>query len=507
MRPAHERHKEDDMTSRSLRVVLGLTLVAAATAAAPAASEPRAATVQRAPATQATAEARQQPSLRLFRAWLAAFNSGDRARYAKFLKRNWPTWVWLIDRDLGLRAFTGGFTLRKVGRPSATRVSGWVQERDSDQFVSFVMWVSAAKSPKILGLDLVPIPRPAAFPIPRLSEGEAIAGVATLLSKQAVADRFSGAALVAKNGEVRFADAYGNADRERGIPNTLETRFRIGSMNKMFTAIATLQLVEQRKLALDDPVGKHLRDYPNRDVATKVTVRHLLTHTGGTGDIFGPEYDQNRLQLREHADYVKLYGSRAPEFEPGAQFRYSNYGFVLLGAIIEAMSGESYYDYVREHVFGPAGMTSTDSLPESEAVPNRSIGYMRPSGVGSWQPSTDWLPWRGTAAGGGYSTVGDLARFADALTNHKLLSPASTDLLITGKVTGLGPGMKYAFGFADARDKNGSGWVGHGGGAPGMNGDLRIYPKSGYVVAVLANFDPPAAQRISDYLDPRLPQP
>ena len=186
-------------------------------------------------------------------------------------------------------------------------------------------------------------------------------------------------------------------------------------------------------------------------------------------------------------------------------FEYSNYGFVLLGAIIEAVSGESYYDYVREHIFLPAGMKATDSLPESEDVPNRSVGYMRPSpGARSWQPNTDWLPWRGTAAGGGYSTVGDLARFANALTNHELLSAASTQQLVTGKVF-LGPGIRYAFGFADSRDEDGNGWVGHGGGAPGMNGDLRFYPKSGYVVAVLANLDPPVAQRITDYLDPRLP--
>ena len=102
-------------------------------------------------AVLSAADARQQPSLRLFRAWLAAFNSGDRPRYATFLKRNFPSWAPLIDRDLGLRELTGGFDLRKVGRVSATRVSGWVQERDSDQFVSFVLWVSAAKRPKILG--------------------------------------------------------------------------------------------------------------------------------------------------------------------------------------------------------------------------------------------------------------------------------------------------------------------------------------------------------------------
>jgi CubicO group peptidase (beta-lactamase class C family) len=150
-------------------------------------------------------------------------------------------------------------------------------------------------------------------------------------------------------------------------------------------------------------------------------------------------------------------------------------------------------------------MTATDSLPESEDVPNRSIGYMRPYPGAAWlQPNTWMLPWRGTAAGGGYSTVGDLARFAEALTSHELLGVDSTELLISGKVD-LGPGFSYAFGFVDARDDEGTGWVGHGGAFPGMNGDLRIYLKSGYVVAVLANVDPPAAQRISDYLDPRLP--
>jgi D-alanyl-D-alanine carboxypeptidase len=458
-----------------------------------------------APTGSGAAEARRQASLRLFRAWLAAFNSGDRRRYARFLRRSFPSRVHLLNPEMGFRELTGGFALRKLGRVSPRRVSGWAQERDSDQFVRFVLTVSARTPRKILTLDLAAIPRPAQFPIARLTEAEAIAGVEALLPKRAAADRFSGAALVAKDGRVLFGGAYGPADRERAIANTLETRFRIGSMNKMFTAVATLQLVEAGKLALDDPVGKHLRDYPNADVASKVTVRHLLTHTGGTGDIFGPMFDLNRERLREHSDYVELYGAFPPRFEPGSRFEYSNYGFVLLGALIEAASGTSYYDYVREHVFLPAGMTSTDSLPESEAVPNRSVGYMRPYfGARSWQPNTNVLPWRGTAAGGGYSTVGDLARFANALTSHELLSPDSTELLLAGKID-LGYGFRYAFGFVDSRDESRNGWVGHGGGAPGMNGDLRIYPRSGYVVAVLANIDPPAAQRITDYLDPRLP--
>ena len=455
-------------------------------------------------AVPSTADARRPASLRLFHAWLTAFNSGDRKRYATFLKRNFPSRVRLLNQEMGLREFTDGFELRRLERASARRVSGWIQERDSDQFVRFELTVSAGTPRKIRALDLAPIPRPAAFPIARLSETEAIAGVEGLLRKRAAAERFSGAALVAKDGRAVFSGAYGLADREHGIANTLETRFRIGSMNKMFTAVAALQLVEAGKLALDDTVGKHLRGYPNRDVASKVTVRHLLTHTGGTGDIFGPQFDRNRLTLREHSDYVNLYGSRPPAFEPGYVFDYSNYGFVLLGAIIEAASGSSYYDYVREHVFRPAGMTATDSLPESEHVPNRSVGYTRPFGARSWQPNTGWLPWRGTAAGGGYSTVGDIARFAAALTSHQLLTPSSTELLLAGKID-LVYGGKYAFGFFDHRDANGNGWVGHGGGAPGMNGDLRIYPRSGYVVVALANLDPPTAQRITDYLDPRLP--
>jgi CubicO group peptidase (beta-lactamase class C family) len=127
------------------------------------------------------------------------------------------------------------------------------------------------------------------------------------------------------------------------------------------------------------------------------------------------------------------------------------------------------------------------------------------SETGGWVPNTDTLPYRGTSAGGGYSTVGDLLKFANALMSHKLLNAASTELLITGKAEAA-PGGKYAYGFEDQRDKDGNGWVGHGGGAPGMNGDLKIYPKSGYVVAVLANLDPPAAQQISEFLDPRLPK-
>jgi CubicO group peptidase (beta-lactamase class C family) len=267
-------------------------------------------------------------------------------------------------------------------------------------------------------------------------------------------------------------------------------------MNKMFTAIATLQLVEAGKIALEDPIGKHLTGYPNADVASKVTVRHLLTHTGGTGDIFGPDFTKNRLTLREHTDYVALYGSRAPVHEPGAEHRYSNYGFVLLGAIIEKASGVSYYDYVRTKVFKPAGMTSTDSLPESESVALRSTGYMRRSGA--WTANTDTLPWRGTSAGGGYSTVGDLFRFAQALESGTLISKKMLAEATRPQA------QQYGYGFG-IQGEGALRRYGHNGGAPGMNGDLRIYPELGYVLVGLSNFDPPAAGRLVEFFALRMP--
>jgi len=171
--------------------------------------------------------------------------------------------------------------------------------------------------------------------------------------------------LWAKNGKAITSGARGKADRETGIDNTLKTRFRIGSMNKMFTAVATLQLVERGKLSLDDMIGKILPDYPNANVASKAKVRHLLWHTGGTGDIFGPKFEAHRLELKTLQDYVKLYGERDLQFEPGTKWEYSNYGFLLLGVLIEKVSGKSYYDFVAENIYKVARMANSGSEPES----------------------------------------------------------------------------------------------------------------------------------------------
>lgn len=444
------------------------------------------------------------PAAQQFTFWLDAFNSGDRARLQQFLEKNFPARAENVNQALEFRNQTGGFEFKKVEESSATRLAGIVKERDSDQFARFVIEVEPADPHRITRLDLRAIPRPAEFPLPRMSEGEALAALRAELDKNAAAGRFAGSVLVAKNGKQIFTGAYGLADREKKIPNKLDTRFRIGSMNKMFTAAAVLQLAQAGKIQLSDPIGKHLTDYPNKDVASKVTIHHLLTHTGGTGDFFGPEFDAHRLELRTLQDYVKLYGKRGPKFEPGSRWEYSNYGFLLLGVVIEKVTGESYYDYVREHVYQPAGMTSSGSLAEDEAVPERSVGYTKFGGSETWRPNTDTLPYRGTSAGGGYSTVEDLLRFANAIEGHKLLDAHYTELLTTGKVD-TPNGEKYAYGFMD-RKVGGVRCFGHGGGAPGMNGDLQIYPESGYTIAVLSNMDPPAAQRFADFIGNRLPE-
>ena len=170
--------------------------------------------------------------------------------------------------------------------------------------------------------------------------------------------------------------------------------------------------------------------------------------------------------------------------------------------IVERVSGQSYYDYVRDHIFAPAGMTGSGSEPEDVAVPGRAKGYMQQKG--EWVPNTGTLPYRGTSAGGGYTTVGDLLRFATALSGHVLLDGRHTTLMTTGKVD-TGQGDKYAYGFFESIE-GGTRSFGHSGGAPGMNGDLRIFPDSGYVVAALANTGSGASQVVS-WVSERLPAP
>jgi len=232
-----------------------------------------------------------------------------------------------------------------------------------------------------------------------------------------------------------------------------------------------------------------------------VRVSNLLTHTGGAGDIFGPDFDAHRTTLRDLSDYVDLYGKRPLEFAPETRFAYSNYGFILLGRIVEEVSGIPYDAYLQRNIFGPAGMHSTGNLPESDALPRRAVAYM--GFEANLKRADATLPVRGTSAGGGYSTVGDFNRFVDALVSHRLLRAETLQKLTSGGVkTADGQFLPYDFGGSI----EGAGhFIGHGGGAPGMNGELMHFLDSGYTVIVLANRDPPVASFIASFTANRLP--
>lgn len=474
-------------------------------APAPLASSSGAPVASSAPARVVEPWARQR-----FTAWLEAFNSHDRAKIRAFHLENIAPGMTpsdvdrFVDHDLHVGNIAGALDLAKTESDTPTRFQAVLKAHDFDLFARMVVEAGEDEPHRAVSLHLEPIAMPAdLLPQRAASDSEVLQAMQQRIDAAVADDRFAGAVLVAKNGAPLLARAYGLADRERKIPNELATRFRIGSMNKMFTAVAILQLVQAKKLSLADTLGKLVPDYPNKNVATKVTVENLLSHTGGTGDIFGPEFDAHRATLRTLNDYVKLYGNRDLEFEPGSRWDYSNYGFILLGVIIEHVTGRSYYEWVASHVFKPAGMTSTDSLPEDQAVARRSVGYTKPGAATTWESNASNLPYRGTPAGGGYSTVEDLLRFANALRDHKLLDAEHTALLTTGKTEVGVEGARYAYGFDDVT-LSGVRCVGHDGGAPGMNGDLAICD-SGYTIAVLSNLDPPAAQRVSDFVRLRLP--
>lgn len=301
---------------------------------------------------------------------------------------------------------------------------------------------------------------------PPLTDSELAAAFAAMVDSAASTGSFSGAVLLARGEKSLHRRAYGFADRSAKRVNRPETRFNLGSINKTFTHLAILQLAGQGKLRLTDTIDRHLPDYP-KEKGSKITIAMLVDHRGGTGDIFRRGFDERRLSLRTGADWYRYVRDLPLDFEPGSRRAYSNVGYVLLGAIVERASGVDYYRYVRERIFEPAGMKDTDSDALDGSVAGRATGYTRDG-----RDNRGSLPARGSAAGGGYSTVDDLARYVRALRSGKLLGPESAS-----RVAGANGGLGIA------------------GGAPGVNASLEAIGP--YTLVVLANLDPPAAERLS----------
>ncbi|MFN2513733.1 MAG: serine hydrolase domain-containing protein [Pyrinomonadaceae bacterium] len=290
------------------------------------------------------------------------------------------------------------------------------------------------------------------------------------------------------------------ANKSRNVANDVGTKFNLGSLNKMFTAIAITQLAQEGKLQFGDSVTKHLPDYPNKDVASRVTIHQLLTHTSGMGDYLDSKrFAELRGTLESVNAHFPLFVNDPLSFEPGSRFQYSNAGYVVLGAIIERVSGKSYFDYVREHVFKPAGMVNTDSYEPQQNVTNLAIGYTKSEGRESRQDNARFLPAKGSPAGGGYSTIEDLHQFARALSGYKLLNEQYTEIVLSGKVDApFGANIKYAYGFGDQR-VNGHRIIGHSGGYPGVSAMFQMYLDQGFTTIVLGNYDA-AAQMVAKRL-------
>jgi CubicO group peptidase (beta-lactamase class C family) len=330
---------------------------------------------------------------------------------------------------------------------------------------------------------------PQVEPLHKMTDAQTIQDLGKNVDRLAAQDKFSGAVLVAKGNKILFEHAYGYADHAFNVLNKVDTKFNLGSMGKMFTGVAVLQLAQEGKLSLDDKLIKDMPDYPNKDVANQITIRQLLTHTSGLGDFFGPEFIGSSMAKFDTLEsLLPLFVDKPLQSEPGAKWSYSNAGFIVLGLVIQHVSGESYYDYVRTHIFEPAGMTNTGNFPWDADVPDRAMGYMSGGSPGAPRKSNIFVLQRGGSAGGGYSTVGDLLKFATALEEGKLLNKTYTDMDMTGQVATSRLGVKYGFGMEESF-VNGVRIVGHAGGGPGINSNLDIYPGLGYTVAIMSNYD------------------
>ena len=308
-------------------------------------------------------------------------------------------------------------------------------------------------------------------------------------------DVFSGTALVAWQGQPLFSGAWGLASREWNAPNRIDTRFDLGSINKSFTRIAIGQLAAQGKLTFDDLISGHLPDYPNNEVARKVTIRHLLEHSSGLGDIFTEEFFRSSKALyRGPLDFFPLFADEPLLFEPGERSQYSNAGFMVLGAIIEAVSGEAYDEYVEKHIFEPAGMTNAGFFAKDQVVPNVAVGYTRNRPEGKSEAlhnNLHILPIKGNSAGSAQATVEDLLRFDNALREHRLLSPAYTMWYFGGEEPV--PSSESAETTARATAA-----IGIAGGAPGVSAVLES--DGDLAVIVLSNYDPPITESIARQL-------
>jgi CubicO group peptidase (beta-lactamase class C family) len=393
-----------------------------------------------------------------------------------------------VDFFMGQREQSGGLEWVDVQEEKPGETTALLRRKLTGDLVAVLVRTNPAAPYRIGGIGQRP-PRPkVAEAAPRVTtDAELTAALGDFVNKLARADLFSGTVFLAKDGRRLYGMAFGEASKDFGVPNALDTKFNLGSMNKMFTAVTIAQLVEQGKLSYDDPLSKFMPDFPSADAAKKIRIKHLLTHTSGLGSYFNAEFNRSsRANFRTVDEMLTLAKNEQLAFEPGARWSYSNTGMLVLGKVIEVVTKQDYFDYVREHLAKPAGMTSTDAYQLDEVNKNLAVGYQREyadDGSKRYKNNLYMHVIRGGPAGGGYSTAEDLVRFAESLKSGKLVSAATYELLTTPKPDVNSPEYGYGFGVSSQ-----TGIVGHSGGFPGISSNLDIFKGSGYVAVVMSNY-------------------
>lgn len=412
--------------------------------------------------------AHAEPATTQFENWLATFNAGGRAAIQKFYGEHLGDADALTARNL--REETCGFDLARVEDKSDKSFRALLVQRCFPALfrVSFAV---AGDGKTLEKFSLQPFAMP---------EARALTATRDIAQRLAASDAFAGSIIVAQDGQAPWTYSVGTFARDDARPITADTPMFLASAGKMFTAVGIFQLVEKGKVALDAPLSRYVPDYPNKEMA-KVTIRQLLGHRGGTGEdgVLQREDTANRRWVRTIDDYIKLNGNRPPAFPPGSKFDYSNYGFILLGAVIERVSGQ---DYIQQHVFNPAGMTHA-SFPDLQHIKDVPVGYStffeaEPEPIAS----TVVLPWRGSAAGGGVASATDMLRFFTALNSNVLLSAKSRAITTEPSETGW-----YGLGFVTTAGKHPL-W-GHGGFGYGMNVAAQRFPNDGTTFICIATRD------------------
>jgi CubicO group peptidase (beta-lactamase class C family) len=436
---------------------------------------------------------------------VSIINAGDEARAVRFIEEHYDpqAWKdfptednarWLVDLKEGHGHLdfhsTRVYDEPLAGTGAGERVVAILYSRRKEQWMGLSLQLGAGESGKVRGMVIMPARAPhdvtaAASPLTREQTVRELDGY---LRRMTEGDRFSGAVLVARDGEILFEGAYGLASRRFGAPNRPDTRFNLGSMNKMITAVATAQLVEQGRLRYEDTIDKHLPEgWLAPEVARRIRVEHLITHTSGLGDYLDQDafWNGSRLGFKTLDDFKPLIRDTEPQFEPGTEWAYSNSGFFLLGIIVGHVSGMGYDAYVESRIYEPAGMADTRFFELDRPVPNVATGYYRDPGDGEIYNNTYLRPARGGPAGGGHSTLRDLLAFDRALRGDKLLGEEAKRYLWT--ITDASrTRMPYGRGFI-VGGSDGDRRVGHGGGFPGISSNLEMHVDTGWTVVVLAN--------------------